>query len=126
MILLWLSALNYFCEILVYSHAPISYTRTPCPYHPRANPTQTHTSHAQITRGVSRIKVGLQRCLYLGNLDAQRDWGHAVTYPIALDPSCHTINPFITLPHLKLTFALVTALSLRSGLGHPNYALTPI
>ena len=31
----------------------------------------------KITRGLSRIKVGLQDCLYLGNLDAKRDWGHA-------------------------------------------------
>src|SRR5690348_17287660 len=31
----------------------------------------------KITRGVARISVGLQDCLYLGNLDARRDWGHA-------------------------------------------------
>jgi GDPmannose 4,6-dehydratase len=31
----------------------------------------------KITRGLARIKVGLQQCLYLGNLDARRDWGHA-------------------------------------------------
>jgi GDPmannose 4,6-dehydratase len=31
----------------------------------------------KITRGLARIKVGLQNCLYLGNLDARRDWGHA-------------------------------------------------
>jgi len=31
----------------------------------------------KITRGLARIKVGLQDCLYLGNLDARRDWGHA-------------------------------------------------
>jgi GDPmannose 4,6-dehydratase len=31
----------------------------------------------KITRGLARIKLGLQDCLYLGNLDAQRDWGHA-------------------------------------------------
>jgi GDPmannose 4,6-dehydratase len=34
----------------------------------------------KITRGLARIKVGLQDCLYLGNLDAQRDWGHARDY----------------------------------------------
>lgn len=34
----------------------------------------------KITMGLSRIKVGLQRCLYLGNLDAKRDWGHARDY----------------------------------------------
>src|SRR5882672_9673246 len=34
----------------------------------------------KITRGLARIKLGLQDCLYLGNLDAQRDWGHARDY----------------------------------------------
>ncbi len=31
----------------------------------------------KITRALARIKLGLQACLYLGNLDAKRDWGHA-------------------------------------------------
>ncbi|MFZ2542163.1 MAG: GDP-mannose 4,6-dehydratase [Gallionella sp.] len=31
----------------------------------------------KITRALARIKLGLQDCLYLGNLDALRDWGHA-------------------------------------------------
>jgi GDPmannose 4,6-dehydratase len=34
----------------------------------------------KITRGLSRISVGLQNTLYLGNLDAKRDWGHARDY----------------------------------------------
>ncbi len=34
----------------------------------------------KITRGLSRIKLGLQDCLYLGNLNAKRDWGHAKDY----------------------------------------------
>ncbi len=34
----------------------------------------------KITRAVSRIALGLQDVLYLGNLDAQRDWGHAKDY----------------------------------------------
>jgi len=34
----------------------------------------------KITRGLARIKLGLQDCLYLGNLDAKRDWGHARDY----------------------------------------------
>ena len=34
----------------------------------------------KITRGLARIKTGLDRCLYLGNLDARRDWGHACDY----------------------------------------------
>lgn len=34
----------------------------------------------KITRALARIKLGLQNCLYLGNLDALRDWGHAKDY----------------------------------------------
>jgi len=34
----------------------------------------------KITRGLARIKVGLQKQLFLGNLDAKRDWGHARDY----------------------------------------------
>lgn len=34
----------------------------------------------KITRGLARIKLGLQNCLYLGNMDAKRDWGHARDY----------------------------------------------
>jgi GDPmannose 4,6-dehydratase len=34
----------------------------------------------KITRALARIKLGLQDCLYLGNLDAKRDWGHANDY----------------------------------------------
>lgn len=34
----------------------------------------------KITRGLARIKVGLQSQLFLGNLDATRDWGHARDY----------------------------------------------
>lgn len=34
----------------------------------------------KITRALSRIKLGLQKHLYLGNLDAKRDWGHAKDY----------------------------------------------
>jgi len=34
----------------------------------------------KITRALARISLGLQECLYLGNLDAKRDWGHARDY----------------------------------------------
>ena len=34
----------------------------------------------KITRGLARIKLGLQKTLYLGNLNAMRDWGHAKDY----------------------------------------------
>jgi GDPmannose 4,6-dehydratase len=34
----------------------------------------------KITRGLARIRAGLQDCVYLGNLEAKRDWGHARDY----------------------------------------------
>jgi GDPmannose 4,6-dehydratase len=34
----------------------------------------------KITRALARIKLGLEDCLYLGNLEARRDWGHARDY----------------------------------------------
>jgi len=34
----------------------------------------------KITRALARIKLGLQDCLYLGNLNSKRDWGHAKDY----------------------------------------------
>ena len=38
----------------------------------------------KITRAVGRIKLGLQSSLYLGNLEARRDWGHAEDYVTAM------------------------------------------
>lgn len=38
----------------------------------------------KITRAVARIKHGLQDCLYLGNLEAKRDWGYAKDYVEAM------------------------------------------
>lgn len=38
----------------------------------------------KITRGVSRIALGLQDKIYIGNIDAQRDWGHAKDYVEAM------------------------------------------
>jgi GDPmannose 4,6-dehydratase len=38
----------------------------------------------KITRGVAKIALGLQDKLYLGNLDAKRDWGHAKDYVEAM------------------------------------------
>ena len=38
----------------------------------------------KITRAAARIKLGLQSCLYLGNLDAKRDWGYAGDYVEAM------------------------------------------
>ncbi|MCP9451766.1 MAG: GDP-mannose 4,6-dehydratase [Nitrospira sp.] len=36
--------------------------------------------HAKNYTGVGRIKLGLQNCLYLSNLNAKRDWGHVRDY----------------------------------------------
>lgn len=44
---------------------------------PRRGPTFVTR---KITRAVARIHRGLQKCLFLGNLDAKRDWGHARDY----------------------------------------------
>ena len=38
----------------------------------------------KITRGAAKIALGLQNCLYLGNLSARRDWGHAKDYVEAM------------------------------------------
>ena len=38
----------------------------------------------KITRAAARIKLGLQKCLYLGNIDAKRDWGFAGDYVEAM------------------------------------------
>lgn len=47
----------------------------------------------KITRAVARIAAGHQRCLYLGNLDAQRDWGFAGDYVDAMWRMLQTETP---------------------------------
>lgn len=47
----------------------------------------------KITRGLSRISTGLQECLYLGNLNARRDWGHAEDYVEAMWLMLQQENP---------------------------------
>lgn len=64
----------------------------------------------KITRGATRIKLGLQQKLYLGNLDAKRDWGFAGDYVEAMwlmlqqdtpddfviaTGSCHSVREFL-------------------------------
>ena len=64
----------------------------------------------KITRAVTRIKVGLQDKLYLGNLEARRDWGYAPEYIQAMwlmlqqprpadfviaNGECHTVKEFV-------------------------------
>jgi GDPmannose 4,6-dehydratase len=45
------------------------------------SPTRGETFVSRkITRGLARIEAGLDECVYLGNLDARRDWGHARDY----------------------------------------------
>jgi GDPmannose 4,6-dehydratase len=51
--------------------------------HESARRGETFVSR-KITRAVARIKAGLQDKLYLGNLDAKRDWGHAPDYTEAM------------------------------------------
>jgi len=48
---------------------------------PRRGPTFVTR---KITRAVARIHAGMQECLYLGNLDSKRDWGHAEDYVKAM------------------------------------------
>lgn len=48
---------------------------------PRRGPTFVTR---KTTRAVARIHLGLQQCLYLGNLDSKRDWGHARDYVEAM------------------------------------------
>jgi GDPmannose 4,6-dehydratase len=69
----------------------------------------------KITRGVSKIVLGLQDKLFLGNLDAQRDWGHAKDYVEAMwlilqqkDPEDFVIATGVTTPvrqFVKMAFA---------------------
>ena len=47
----------------------------------------------KITRGLARIKLGLEDCLYLGNLDSDRDWGHARDYVRAYWLMCQHSSP---------------------------------
>lgn len=48
---------------------------------PRRGPTFVTR---KTTRAVAAIKTGRQKCLYMGNLDAKRDWGHAKDYVVAM------------------------------------------
>ena len=49
----------------------------------------------KITRAVANIVLGHQKCLYLGNLDAKRDWGHARDY-VYVSLVCCTYLPSTT------------------------------
>jgi GDPmannose 4,6-dehydratase len=47
----------------------------------------------KITRGVARIEAGLEETLYLGNLEAKRDWGHARDYVEGMHAILQADNP---------------------------------
>lgn len=71
----------------------------------------------KITRAVSKIAMGLQDCLYLGNLSAERDWGHAKDYVRAMhlilqqdSPSDYVIATGVTTrvrEFVRMAFAFV-------------------
>jgi len=71
----------------------------------------------KITRGVAQIALGMQDKIYLGNLDAKRDWGHAKDYVEAMwrilqqpDPEDYVIATGITTPvrdFVEMAFAEV-------------------
>lgn len=71
----------------------------------------------KITRGVAKIALGLQDKIYLGNLDAQRDWGHAKDYVEAMwlilqqeKPEDYVIATGVTTPvrdFVRMSFAEV-------------------
>jgi GDPmannose 4,6-dehydratase len=71
----------------------------------------------KITRALTRINLGMQECLYLGNMDAKRDWGHAKDYVemqwLMLQQECpedftistgmqHTVREFVELTAKEL------------------------
>lgn len=75
----------------------------------------------KITRALARISLGLQDCLYLGNLDAKRDWGHAKDYTkmqwlmlqqdepedfVIATGEHHSVREFVTLAGKKMGFAI--------------------
>src|SRR5436853_1337183 len=75
----------------------------------------------KITRALARIKLGLQDCLYLGNFNARRDWGHARDYveamwlmlqqPVAEDfviatGEQHSVREFVEIAAAELDIAV--------------------
>ena len=81
----------------------------------------------KITRAVSRIALGLQESVYMGNLDAKRDWGHAKDYVEAMwlilqqdTPEDFVIATGITTPvrtFIEMAFAHVGATLSWTGAG---------
>jgi GDPmannose 4,6-dehydratase len=100
----------------------------------------------KITRGVAKIALGMQDKIYLGNLNAQRDWGHAKDYVEAMwlilqqdKPEDYVIATGITTPvreFVRMAFAELGIEITFSGnndketgivqsCSNPNYQLEP-
>ena len=92
----------------------------------------------KITRGVAKIALGMQDKIYLGNLDAQRDWGHAKDYVEAMwrilqqdTPEDYVIATGITTPvrdFIRMAFAEVgVTLEFRGeGVDEKGYVLSSV
>ena len=77
----------------------------------------------KITRGVAKIGLGLQDKIYLGNLDARRDWGHAKDYVEAMwrilqqpEPEDYVIATGVTTPVREFVRMAFAELGSRSGI----------
>lgn len=90
----------------------------------------------KISRGLARIKLGLDDCLYLGNLEARRDWGHAADYAYAqwlmlqhgspddfviATGEQHSVREFLIMAakHLEVPLAF-------TGVGHEETGIDPV
>src|SRR3546814_6794273 len=91
---------------------------TPRP--PRSTRTDTlfpYTTRFRPTRAVANIEVGCANCLYLGNLDAKRDWGHARDFVegmwlmlqqekaddyVLATGECHSVREFVELAFAEI------------------------
>jgi GDPmannose 4,6-dehydratase len=91
----------------------------------------------KITIGLSKIKLGLQNVLYLGNLDSMRDWGHAADYVEAmwniLQQKCsndfviatgktHSVRNFVEEAAKNLGFKIVWKYSGLNEIGVDKYS----
>ncbi len=69
----------------------------------------------KITRAAGRIKAGMQKKLYLGNIDAKRDWGYARTMSKGCGAFCSTMSLTILCWRPARPVACVSSLSLVFG-----------
>ncbi|KAF1790549.1 NAD(P)-binding domain [Phytophthora cactorum] len=69
---------------------------------PRRGPTFVTR---KITRAVVRIRAGIDKCLFVGNLDAKRDWGHARDY-VECMWQCHSVREFVELAFAHVGLAI--------------------